>query len=1253
MVLASALAAMIPSATRAQTITVTSMTTENGGISTGSNVEVTGGGTLIVTGPNSYAGTTTIDAGTTVQGGATNALSANSATTVNGTLDLGGFNQAIGSLAGVGAATNSGVNNAVLTVGNSTSTNFGGSIADGSSATTGLTKVGSGTLTLSGVNTYSGATTVNGGTLAAGAGSALSPNSAVTVAAGATLDLGGGSQTIGALSGAGTVTNLTQNAFGSGIAVSPGTGILTINNGGVFSGTIADGTLSGITTAIDVISGTLTLTGSNTYTGSTAVEQAAALEIGAGGSIKASNNFVNAGSSTIDAGGSASFIGNGFESANFGGATLNVNGTLAVTALINSGTVNVNGGTISGAVTNDFGGTLTFLNATTAGSATITNGNTTGIYGAGTTAFGTLGGTDKATAGSATITNGFNGSTYFYANSSAGTANITSINDGVTIFRNNATAGAASISTSYVGGTFFYDNTTAGNANIANGQYGYLGFYDASSAGSATISNSLSVGHGPDPPIFGIQFGSPGRDGTATAGSATITNSTNGVIAFYADTTAGTATIVNSYGGVSGAQGGGTFFYDHSTAGSATITATDLSAVLFTGNSTGGNANFILTGTGYVDFSNTTGPAGDGNISVGSISNGAGGSGGSVALGSNALTIGSGNFGGVISDCAIDGGECWAGGGSGGSLVKISTETLTLSGTNSYTGATTVNGGTLVITGDISSSSGVAVNAGGTLAGTGLVPGVTVAAGGTLQGGTGALSLGTASTLTVVQTFTVNGDLVLLSASNYMVTINGSNYSTTNVTGTATISSGAVLKVAGNNILLDKPYDILTASSVSAGAPVFASTAFTSVATYKTAITATGNAVAVTFSNPQLNPGVLPQGFSSFSKVLDNAPDGSPLQRLFTLSPGSLQTAASQLSGQSNSGGTTSAANMQSSFSTALLNPNIGNRGGSSGGFGPALGFAPEAPLTPEEQAAYDAVTPHEPLNALMHSLDSGYSHSVWASGYGGFSRITGESSMGSPTATTGGGGIASGVDFRFGPDTVLGFALGGGDTSWSLSDGGGGGDSQIFQFGVYGSHRFGAAYVSGALAYALDWMHTNRTITTPATANLTADFLANGPTGRLEGGYRFGKPDFGITPYVAGEFSALHTPSYSETTASGTSGLALSYASQTTTTVRGETGVWADKAFHLGDGSTLWLRGKVGYAHDWYSDDSFSAAFQSLPTQSFTMTNITQPANLALVSLMSEIKYRNGVSLSAKFGSELGQNAYSFAGTGTFRYSW
>lgn len=106
---------------------------------------------------------------------------------------------------------------------------------------------------------------------------------------------------------------------------------------------------------------------------------------------------------------------------------------------------------------------------------------------------------------------------------------------------------------------------------------------------------------------------------------------------------------------------------------------------------------------------------------------------GTVNIGSNSsttLAVSSGNFSGSLT-------------GAGG-LNKISSGTLTISGNaNPFNGGTTVNGGTLIVNGDLTFGLGqVQVNDNGTLAGSGIVGGVSLE-GGTLAPGNSAGTLTT------------------------------------------------------------------------------------------------------------------------------------------------------------------------------------------------------------------------------------------------------------------------------------------------------------------------------------------------------------------------------------------------------------------------------------------------------------------------------------------------------------------------------
>jgi uncharacterized protein with beta-barrel porin domain len=206
----------------------------------------------------------------------------------------------------------------------------------------------------------------------------------------------------------------------------------------------------------------------------------------------------------------------------------------------------------------------------------------------------------------------------------------------------------------------------------------------------------------------------------------------------------------------------------------------------------------------------------------------------------------------------------------------------------------------------------------------------------------------------------------------------------------------------------------------------------------------------------------------------------------------------------------------------------------------------------------------------------------VCGAGYGGGNHTDGDPAViGSHDLSARTAGFATGFDYRLAPNSVVGFALAGGGTNWSLSQGLGGGRSDALQAGVYGATRWGPAYVAADFAFTNHWMSTDRLAF--AGDHLTANFNAQSYGGRLEGGYRFETWLAGIAPYAAIQAQSFHTPHFSEIGALA-DGFALGFGSRNATDTRSAGRPLRPR---LGGFSRCraGVRGRVAWAHDWVSD--------------------------------------------------------------------
>lgn len=538
-----------------------------------------------------------------------------------------------------------------------------------------------------------------------------------------------------------------------------------------------------------------------------------------------------------------------------------------------------------------------------------------------------------------------------------------------------------------------------------------------------------------------------------------------------------------------------------------------------------------------------------------------------------------------------------------GNVVKSGTGNVTFAGTHTYSGTTDVSGGTLSVNGSLTNSA-VQVQNGGTLGGTGSVRNTTIQSGGTLAPGN---SIGT---LTVV------GNLTFNAGSNYSVEVDaaGSN-DRTNATGTLTINGGTVnvLASAGNYSLITQ-YTILNATGGRTG--VFSGLT-TNLAFLTPSLTYDPNNVYLTLARNSTGYNTLP-GMTPNQQSASNA-----LQNASGSASGDMSTVLSALN-------SLSAPQALAAFD-AIGGANLVALRRAGPSFAAAFGEQLQARVGRSSLGSVcgsDDVAGREALRALFPAFEDGCG--FWLRGYG--SHQTTDSDGNAMASRLNSTGLSAGYDAEVSPGLMLGGAVTIGTSRVSF-DSGDQGRARSAALAMYAGYTDGAWRLNGVTSVAFHGNHMDRGIVVgPLSRVASSNFDSSTASAYGELTYDLDMTGWILQPMAALAFSRNQTNGFAE---QGAGALNLQVAAQTVYSTKSLLGLKA--GFDVG---RLRVEPRLLWAHEFGKYNTpMTAQLQGAGTPyQFQIAGVALNANTVVLGVGVSGRIHDNFNLFADLQTE--QNA-------------
>jgi uncharacterized protein with beta-barrel porin domain len=295
----------------------------------------------------------------------------------------------------------------------------------------------------------------------------------------------------------------------------------------------------------------------------------------------------------------------------------------------------------------------------------------------------------------------------------------------------------------------------------------------------------------------------------------------------------------------------------------------------------------------------------------------------------------------------------------------------------------------------------------------------------------------------------------------------------------------------------------------------------------------------------------------------------------------------------------------------------------------------------------------------------------VWGTGFGGGSNWPGDATVGSAGVNQHTSGFGAGLDYQVTPYALLGFAAGGGASSFGVTNRATSGKVDAFHAALYGALRNQGFYASGVLSYDQFSDSETRFASIPGAVlpasnfvggpfvipgfleRPNASFRAHSLSGYGEIGYEAKYGMLSATPFAGLEFVSLRTDAFTENNQGLPSVIGLSYASVTTTSLPSFLGLQLEAKGDLPNqmGLDVWARG--AWKHEFDPTRSIETSFIAAPGFDFTIHGAEPPRDAFVTSVGLKLNVTKNAAIFGTFEGQFGSGASSVGGTGGLALTW